>query len=336
MARRYTKRQPTKPQATDDICTALYIRVSTEGQAATGFSLEAQEVRLRAHCTGQDWLVCDAHVYIDAGISGKTTNRAAFQRMMEAAQGGQIRRIVAMGLDRLARNVRDFLITVDNLAEWGCDLVLVKESFDTGTPSGKFFLTMSAAMAELEASTIAERLASGRKQKATHGGYCGGRTPFGYRFNEGRFVVDDREAATVCDIFVQFNAGASLKAIAGLLNKADVSSQQGKQWHASTIRYLLSNGFYTGLEGYNGQKPVEANHTPIIARDIYNTAQLRLDALRPGPARGSKSIGELSLGDPKSANRDVVPASDLYDPPTPIQEREKPTDHTDRFGRQGR
>ncbi len=107
-----------------------------------------------------------AHLHIDAGISGKaTTERPAFQTMMAAAQAGQVQRIVAMKLDRLARNVKDFLGIVDELRAMKCDLVLVKKSFDTSTPQGKFALTMFAAMAELEASTITERI-SGQLEQA--------------------------------------------------------------------------------------------------------------------------------------------------------------------------
>ena len=121
-------------------CTALYVRVSTQSQADEGFSLEAQQERLEAYCKAQGWHICSNHIYIDAGVSGKTTERPQFQAMLEAAQAGKVQRIVAMKLDRMARNVREFLATVDQLKAWGCDLVLVKESFDTSTPHGRFAL----------------------------------------------------------------------------------------------------------------------------------------------------------------------------------------------------
>ncbi len=166
MARKQSKASKTTKQANLDLqytCTALYIRVSTQLQADEGFSLEAQQERLQAHCTAQGWHVCPDHIYIDAGVSGKSTDRPAFQAMLAAAKDKQINRIVVMKLDRMARNVREFLATVDELKAWGCDLVLVKESFDTFTPHGRFALTMFAAMAELEASTITERVMSGKQ-----------------------------------------------------------------------------------------------------------------------------------------------------------------------------
>ena len=285
MARHFTKRQSknTKLGLVND-CTSLYVRVSTEAQAAEGYSLDDQESRLRAYCAAQGWPVCAEHIYIDAGISGKSTERPEFQRMMAAAADGQIRRIVCMKLDRLARNVRDFLATVDQLTAYGVDLVLIKESFDTGTPHGKFALTMFAAMAELEAATIAERVTAGRMQKARQGGWNGGRTPYGYTVDTtGQWSIDDGAADVVRRIFCEFNRGASLSDIAQELNAAQIRTQRGGKWYASTVRYVLSNGFHAGLMQYAGQEPVPGEHPAIVTREAYDAAQRRLDALRPGP-----------------------------------------------------
>lgn len=77
MARKVTKTNEVQPktEVQQSNCTALYIRVSTEKQADEGFSLEAQEMRLRAYCDAQQWTVCEDHVYVDAGISGKSNKR---------------------------------------------------------------------------------------------------------------------------------------------------------------------------------------------------------------------------------------------------------------------
>src|SRR5689334_4270835 len=95
-----------------DIVTALYIRVSTTKQADEGYGLDAQRSELTAYCSAMGWNVSAAHVYVDAGVSGKSTDRPQFQAMMQAAQDGQIQRIVCTKLDRIARNLKDLLITV--------------------------------------------------------------------------------------------------------------------------------------------------------------------------------------------------------------------------------
>jgi site-specific DNA recombinase len=269
--------------------TALYVRVSTEKQAEEGFSLDAQRERLQAYCKAQGWTVIANHIYIDAGISGKSTaDRAAFQAMISAAQHGEITRIVALKLDRLARNVRDFLGIVDSLSSVGCGLVLIMESFDTSTPHGKFALTMFAAMAELEAATISERMDMGRREKAAQGGYNGAQCPLGYLYANTVFTVEPAQAETVKTVFRWFVDGLSMSTIATRLNDANATTARGGEWHASTIKYILSNGFYAGLAQWNDSE-VAGSHPAIIDRRLYEAAHRRLVSLRPGPQlRGSR------------------------------------------------
>jgi site-specific DNA recombinase len=284
MARKVNKGNDTAKQAglgLENTCTALYIRVSTQLQADEGFSLEAQQERLQAFCVAQGWNVCPGHIYIDAGVSGKTTERPAFQAMLEAAQAGTIQRIVAMKLDRVARNVREFLQTVDQLKAWHCDLVLVKEQFDTGTPQGRFALTMFAAMAELEASTITERVMSGKAQKASKGGFNGAPEAYGYTYSGGVFTVNQPEAHWVREIFNLFLAGQSLNAIAKSLNEAGAPTKRGGQWFPMTVRQTLTNGIYAGVAQWSGTE-VDGAYPAIISKEIYEAAHKRLQALRPG------------------------------------------------------
>jgi len=290
MAQRLSKRKTGAKQAAlglGDTCTALYVRVSTQTQAEEGYSLEAQQERLTAYCTAQGWPVAPEHIYVDAGISGKTTARPQFQAMLHAAQAGTVQRIVAMKLDRVARNVREFLATVDQLKAYGCALVLVREAFDTSTPHGKFALTMFAAMAELEASTITERVMSGKTQKASKGGYNGSKIPFGYTYQAGEFTVNNDQAAVIRGIFIRFIEGESLLALAAHLNATATPTATGGQWYASTIRYILSNGLYAGLaqwypDGAKEPLTVQDAYPPVIDLATYEQAHRRLQALRPG------------------------------------------------------
>ncbi|MCB0082030.1 MAG: recombinase family protein [Caldilineaceae bacterium] len=283
MARKLNKRQSSQQLdlGVKVDATALYIRVSTSKQAEEGFSLDAQRERLDAYCVSQGWTVDADLVYVDAGESGKTTDRAAFQAMLKAAEAGQVKRIVAIKLDRLARNVRDFLGIVEQLNRLGVDLVLIKESFDTSTPHGKFALTMFAAMAELEAATITERVMTGKAQKASEGGYNGAYCPLGYDY-DGEVFTANMHAETVRYIFEQFNAGKAMSKIAAELNEGGNPTARGGKWYAGTVRYILTNGFYAGLAQWDDTE-AKGSHPAIIDLETYHTAIRRLKALKPGP-----------------------------------------------------
>jgi hypothetical protein len=58
-----------------------YIRVSTEEQADSGVSLEAQKSRVEAYCKAKGWEL--VRIIVDAGCSGKDLNRQGIQNIVE-------------------------------------------------------------------------------------------------------------------------------------------------------------------------------------------------------------------------------------------------------------
>ena len=261
--------------------TALYIRVSTTKQAEEGYGLEAQASELGRYCEAQGWPVAPEHIYVDAGVSGKSDDRPQFQAMMQAARDGQIQRIVATKLDRIARNLKNLLQTVDELKQCGCALVIKKEQFDTSTPQGMFVLQMLGAVSELERSMIHERVHSGRIEKANKGGFNGAPEAFGYTYNAGAFVINKQEAYWVREVFARFLAGESLRGIAKAFNDAGAPTKRGGQWFGMTVRQTLMNGLYAGVAQWDGVE-VDGVYPAIIDKATYDAAHKRLQALRPG------------------------------------------------------
>jgi site-specific DNA recombinase len=280
MARKTTKTQATaETQAT----TAIYVRVSTAGQAEHGYSLAAQQDRLLAYCTAMGWDVAPHHIYTDGGMSGSSTaGRTAYAAMMAAAQAGDVKRIVAVKLDRLSRNVRDFLGLVDELSGLGCHLALISEQFDSGTPQGRFALTMFASLAELERHTISERMMSGKRTKAGRGGWNGSPLPYGYQWQGELSIVPSAAAPIVERIFAEFLGGATLLAVATGLDADAIPTAAGGKWDGNTVRYILGNGAYAGLAQYDGAETASQQFAAIISRDVYESAQQRLATLRRG------------------------------------------------------
>ena len=206
--------------------------------------------------------------------------------MLEAIDRGDVRRVVAVKLDRLSRNTKDFLTLLDYCDARKVGIASIVESFDTSTAVGRAIVTVIMAFAELERTQIAERLATGRHTKAGKGEWLGGRIPYGYKVDEeNNWSIVANEAEIVRRIFAEFNAGASLSDIAKELNSTQIRTQRGGKWYASTVRYILSNGFYAGLMQYDGQDPVDGPQPFVINRTVYDSAQHRLDALRPGPVK---------------------------------------------------
>lgn len=109
-------------------------------------------------------------LFIDKA-SGKDTDRPAFKEMMAFVRSGDI--VIAESISRIARNTRDLLSIVSELTGKQVEFVSLKESIDTTTPTGRFMLTVFAALAELERESILERQREGIEIAKAAGKYKG-------------------------------------------------------------------------------------------------------------------------------------------------------------------
>ena len=92
-------------------------------------------------------------------ISGVSADRPELRRMIDFVREGDT--VVVESISRLARSTRDLLAIVESLAEKSVDLVSMKESIDTQTPTGRFMLSVFAALSELERETLRGRQREG-------------------------------------------------------------------------------------------------------------------------------------------------------------------------------
>lgn len=97
-------------------------------------------------------------VYLDKQ-SGKSADRPQLKAMLAFVRNDDV--VVVESISRAARNTRDLLSIVEEINNKGAEFVSLKESIDTQTATGKFMLTVFAAMAELEREYILQRQAEG-------------------------------------------------------------------------------------------------------------------------------------------------------------------------------
>ena len=134
-----------------------YIRVCTEEQ-----NTARQEVLLRELDVDE--------LFIDKA-SGKNADRPELTRMMNYVRRGDT--VIVESISRFARNARDLIDLVERLTEKQVEFVSRKEAIDTTTPTGKFMLTVFAAVAELEREYILQRQREGIAIAKEQGKYTG-------------------------------------------------------------------------------------------------------------------------------------------------------------------
>lgn len=137
-----------------------YVRVSTQEQNTI-----RQEVLMQQ--LGIEKLFMDK-------ASGKDMDRIQLKCMLSFVRSGDC--IVVESISRFARNTKDFLHLLDLLSEKDVSFVSIKENIDTNTPTGKFMITVFAALYELERENTLDRQKEGIAQAKLQGKYKGRKT----------------------------------------------------------------------------------------------------------------------------------------------------------------
>ena len=106
-------------------------------------------------------LTAECVEYVDHGVSGRKDRRPALDDMMAAARRREIDAVCCVKLDRLARSVRHLSQLAAELEALSIDLIVLDQSIDTSTPSGRLPFNVLGSIAEFEADLIRDRTRAG-------------------------------------------------------------------------------------------------------------------------------------------------------------------------------
>ncbi len=273
---------------------AFYGRVSTEEQAERGnISGQVEFAKNYFKLHGDREGIEGYHLYLDEGVSGSLPlhQRNGGAKLLSDARMGKFSAVYFYRLDRLARSTQIVLNTYNELETLGISIKSMTEAFDTGTPVGKFFMTLLASIAALERETILERTQMGKERKSREGCWTSGPPPFGYRIGEDKKLEIYRpEALTVELIFNLYSEGMGMVSIAKYLNARKVPTPNASKgnkvktsglWQAGHISVILRACVYTGkyytMKRSKGTKESKILNVPsIISEEKFNQVKILL------------------------------------------------------------
>jgi len=187
-------RRAPRPSA-GPVHAALNARVSTTDQTP-----DNQLAALRAFADARSWTVTE---FVDHGISGAKDRRPGLDALVAAVRTRRVDVVACIKLDRLARSTRHLVTLAADLEALGVDLVVLDQSVDTTTPSGRLLFHVLAAIAEFERDLIRDRVVAGLRRAKAQGRHLG---------RPRRYEIDGDEARAL------LAEGLSLRAIARRLN----------------------------------------------------------------------------------------------------------------------
>lgn len=213
-----------------------YVRVSTEDQAQEGVSLDNQKAKIRAYATLKDLELVE--IIEDVGISAKNLNRPGAQRVIALARTKKVQAIIICKLDRMFRSTVDALETARQFDNWGVGLHSISETLDTQSAMGRFFFTLTAALAEMERGIIGERTKTALAYKKSQGRVYG-KVAYGFRREGDHLLPNDEEQEAVNLILNLREQGGTYSGIAREMNQLGHRTRCNGQYFPQTIKNII-------------------------------------------------------------------------------------------------
>jgi site-specific DNA recombinase len=281
---------------------AIYVRVSTQQQTEK-YSLDAQKRILSDYCVRNGY---EYEIYEDAGISGETIeDRPAIKKLLADIPEDDYDIVLVIELERLSRSeeLLDWLVIKKVLRDNFVKLATPNQMFDLEDDEDDFLTDLFGALSKREKKKIIRRMTRGKHQAMSEGRYAGGYLAYGYTYDyETKKLQIDPEQAEVIKLIYRLSIAENMstREIAEELNARSIPTHveltghtylkrnpRVKGWYSGTVRGILINSIYKGMNRYNYHEPNSGRRLPedqwkygicpaIVSEEIWELAQKRL------------------------------------------------------------
>lgn len=236
----------------------LPLRVTFYARVSTGTDEQAHSLQNQIKyytdfiSNNSNWTYIEG--YIDEGLSGTSaTKRESFLKMIDDAKLDKFDFIITKEISRFSRNTLDSIKYTQDLLKNGVGVIFQSDNINTLMPDSELRLTIMSSIAQDEVRKISERVKFGFKRAIEKGVVLGNSRIWGYVKENGRLVIDPKEAEVVRSIFNLYAIDKlGVRAIAKVLNESDVKNTKGNDMSFTSIKNILTNPKYKGY--YCGNK----------------------------------------------------------------------------------
>ncbi|MGN6478313.1 MAG: recombinase family protein [Flavipsychrobacter sp.] len=262
----------------------LYIRVSTDEQADTGYSQRYQEETLKRYCDINNIMVKDA---IFEDHSAKTFNRPAFTKLLVLLKKKHTSDLILFTKwDRFSRNAGDAYAMINTLNKLGVEPQAIEQPLDLSIPENKMMLAFYLAAPEVENDRRALNIIGGMRRARKEGRFMG-KAPIGYKNKlvDGKktIVIDPEQGAIMKWVFQELAKGQlTVRSVFLKAREKGLVTHSGRPVQKTPFWNAIRNPAYCGkikVQAYKGEEEllVNGNHQALISEALWLQVQDVLD-----------------------------------------------------------
>jgi site-specific DNA recombinase len=281
----------------------IYTRISQD-RGSEGLGVQRQEEACRDYARQLGMDVVEA--FSDNSVSAYSGRlRPGYTAMLERLRAREVDAVICWRMDRLHRRP----IELEEYAEV-CEgkrrqapiltyAVTAGGEIDLSTADGLLRAGIMGQVARFESATKSDRARSKAAQLAQAGLWTGGRRPFGWLIEEGRLVIEPREAAALTAAHNDVLAGRSLGSIIKSWNDegweaSPLLTTAGKPWGYAQLRQALLRPRNAGLYVSAGEIISRDQIPPIVPEDVWRAVVAVLKNPERRRSQSNKAVHLLS------------------------------------------
>lgn len=273
---------------------AIYVRKSTQ---ADNYSLDSQEDHCKKQLVKEELLL--HNIYKDEASATKPyATRKGFSKLLNDIYAGMFKTLIVARMDRLSRNIDDFIKLKSIFKKHNIKVIYVSESVlntaCNNTYMKNFMESMLMALSTFEPQNIAERTAKGRKESREKGRYKLCKYPaFGFKYQDEEtndynkkvkqttkldkeYVVNEEQAKIVSQLFNDYVDKVDkifknkVYTMSDLIK--DINNHPNTKLSKSNVKEIIKKPIYAQLMLIDASYTIEQ----MIYRD-ENTNELKID-----------------------------------------------------------
>ncbi|WP_127131154.1 recombinase family protein [Pseudoflavitalea rhizosphaerae] len=255
----------------------LYIRVSTEEQAQTGYSQRYQEEVLRTYCEIHGIIIRKTFF---EDYSAKTFNRPQWNKLIaeyKIKKPKGLSLLLVTKWDRFSRNTGDAYYMINYLLKLGIEAKAIEQPLDLTIPENKIMMAFFLSIPEVENARRSLNVKEGIERAKKEGRWIGS-APVGYRnkiSESGQKYIQavEPQAGIMKQAFQKIAYGIySIKEI------YDEAFDNGLQRSYNCFWKALRNPAYCGLIKLKTSQSADAlfavgQHDPLISESLFQEVQ---------------------------------------------------------------